>query len=110
MSQTCVNLFPGAVGVNTLRNINVHEISHQYFSALVSVKSSEHLWLIEGLASYCEALFKEEREGVSQYHALIESWASQEAIDAHSKSPAMAEMQKIGPFLAGRPVMHRYEG
>lgn len=41
-------------------------------------------------------------------YALIESWASQEDIDAHGKSPGMAEMQKIAPFLAGRPIMHRY--
>jgi quinol monooxygenase YgiN len=42
-------------------------------------------------------------------YALIESWGSQEEIDAHGKSPGMAEMQKVGPFLAGRPEMHRYE-
>jgi quinol monooxygenase YgiN len=41
-------------------------------------------------------------------YVLVESWASQEDIDAHGKSPAMAEMQKIGPFMAGRPTMHRY--
>jgi len=42
-------------------------------------------------------------------YALIESWASGADIDAHGKSPGMAKMQKIGPFLAGRPEMHRYE-
>lgn len=41
-------------------------------------------------------------------YVLIESWASQAALDAHGKSPAMAEMAKIGPFLDGRPTMHRY--
>jgi quinol monooxygenase YgiN len=41
-------------------------------------------------------------------YALIESWASEEDIDAHGKSPGMAEMAKIGPFLAGRPEMHKY--
>lgn len=41
-------------------------------------------------------------------YVMVESWASQEAVDAHGKSPAMAEMGKIGPFLAGAPVMHRY--
>jgi quinol monooxygenase YgiN len=41
-------------------------------------------------------------------YALIESWASKEELDAHGKSPAMAEMAKIGPYLDGPPVMHRY--
>lgn len=40
---------------------------------------------------------------------MVESWASAEDLAAHGKSPAMAEMAKIGPFLAGAPVMHRYE-
>ena len=41
-------------------------------------------------------------------YVMVESWASQENLDAHGKSPAMAEMAKIGPFLAGAPVMHTY--
>jgi quinol monooxygenase YgiN len=43
-------------------------------------------------------------------YVLIESWATQADLDDHGKSPAMADMGKIGPLLAGRPVMHRYEG
>ena len=41
-------------------------------------------------------------------YVMVESWASQENLDAHGKSPAMAEMAKIGPFLAGAPLMHTY--
>ncbi len=41
-------------------------------------------------------------------YALIESWASQEDIDAHGKSPGMAKMMKIGPLMDGGPKMHRY--
>jgi quinol monooxygenase YgiN len=40
---------------------------------------------------------------------LVESWASQDALDAHGKSDAMAEMGKIGPFMEGRPTLYRYE-
>ena len=41
-------------------------------------------------------------------YALIESWATQEDIDAHGKSPGMAKMMKIGPLMDGPPKMHRY--
>lgn len=41
-------------------------------------------------------------------YALIESWASQEDIDAHGKSPGMAKMMKIGPLMDGAPKMYRY--
>jgi quinol monooxygenase YgiN len=56
----------------------------------------------------CEAydLFKSVDD--DDRYALIESWADQESIDAHGKSPGMAAMGKIGPLLAGRPTMHRY--
>lgn len=47
--------------------------------------------------------------GSDTRYALIESWASKEELDAHGKSPAMGEMAKIGPYLAGPPVMHRYQ-
>ncbi len=42
-------------------------------------------------------------------YVLVESWATKEDLEAHGSSPGMAEMGKIGPFLAGRPTMHRYE-
>lgn len=40
---------------------------------------------------------------------LVESWASQEALDAHGSSEAMKEMGKIGPHLEGRATLYRYE-
>ena len=42
-------------------------------------------------------------------YVLVEAWATKEDLDAHGTSPGMAEMQKIGGLLAGRPTMHRYE-
>ena len=40
---------------------------------------------------------------------LVESWASQDALDAHGSSEAMKEMGKIGPHMEGRPTLYRYE-
>ena len=42
-------------------------------------------------------------------YVLVEAWATKEDLDAHGSSPGVAEMQKIGGLLAGRPTMHRYE-
>ena len=42
-------------------------------------------------------------------YVLVESWATQEDLDAHGSSPAMAAMGKSRELLAGRPTMHRYE-
>lgn len=73
----------------------------------------------EAAAGVATARVKAEDAGCEMYdlfksvdsdtrYALIESWATKEELDAHGKSPAMGEMAKIGPFLDGGPVMHRY--
>jgi quinol monooxygenase YgiN len=41
---------------------------------------------------------------------IVESWASQEDLDAHMKSPAMGDVGKaLGSFMGGAPTMHKYE-
>jgi len=73
----------------------------------------------EAAASAAIARVKAEDTGCEMYdlfrsvdddtrYVMVESWANQENLEAHGKSPAMAEMAKIGPFMAGAPVMHTY--
>lgn len=40
-----------------------HELGHQWFGDLITCKGWEHLWLNEGWASFCEALWDEEAAG-----------------------------------------------
>ncbi|MCC6426590.1 MAG: M1 family metallopeptidase [Phycisphaerales bacterium] len=40
-----------------------HELGHQWFGDLLTCKGWENLWLNEGWASYCEALWEEEDAG-----------------------------------------------
>ena len=43
-------------------------------------------------------------------YVMVESWASAADLDAHMTSAAMGEMGKaLGGFIAGAPVMHKYE-
>ena len=75
----------------------------------------------ETIATAAAARVRAEDAGCEAYHlyksldddteyVLIESWETQEALAAHGKSPAIADMQKIGPLLAGRPERHLYDG
>lgn len=42
---------------------------------------------------------------------MVESWASEEDLKAHMTSAAMGDVGKaLGAFIAGAPVMHKYEG
>jgi quinol monooxygenase YgiN len=56
----------------------------------------------------CEAYDLFKRVDSDTEYALIESWASQEDIDAHGKSPGMAKMMKVGALMDGPPKMFRY--
>ncbi len=43
-------------------------------------------------------------------YVMVESWASQADLDAHMTSAAMGDVGKaLGCFIAGAPLMHKYE-
>ena len=74
----------------------------------------------EAAFSSAQAKTKAEDEGCELYdlyrhiedetkYAMVERWTSQDELTAHGKSPAMAEMAKIAPFLGGAPVITQYD-
>ncbi len=60
-------------GNHTFDWINAHELSHQWFGDMITLRSWHHIWLNEGFASYSEALWAEENGGASAYHNYMAS-------------------------------------
>ncbi|HKK57922.1 MAG TPA: M1 family aminopeptidase [Salinivirga sp.] len=50
-----------------------HELSHHWFGNLVTCSDAADMWLNEGWASYCEAIYMEHFHGTEQYRQYVKS-------------------------------------
>ncbi len=69
MEHVCNIAYPEYAVDSTLfrETLMAHELSHHWFGNLVTCKTSQDMWLNEGWATYCEALFKEQVYGKDDF-------------------------------------------
>ncbi|MEW5702532.1 MAG: M1 family metallopeptidase [Candidatus Zixiibacteriota bacterium] len=51
----------------------VHELSHQWWGDMITCRDWHHIWLNEGFASYCEAVWAEYLGGTASYRNYMSS-------------------------------------
>ncbi len=57
-----------------LTDLLAHEAAHQWFGDLLCGNGWQEIWLNEGFANYCEALYMAEREGPARLSATLRDW------------------------------------
>ena len=62
--QTLTSLGPGAYS----QFIISHELAHQWWGDLITCADFHHIWLNEGFATWSEAYWREQNEGMVAYH------------------------------------------
>lgn len=67
-NQTLTTISPSWSAVTSLIS---HEYAHQWFGDMITCGTWADLWLNEGFATYCEALYLEQISGYSSYKANI---------------------------------------
>jgi aminopeptidase N len=71
-------------GTTLYQNVMAHELSHHWWGDLVTCETAEDMWINEGMARWCEALFFEQLNGyASGYMSDIRSNHKQVVWKAH---------------------------
>ncbi len=88
----------------------IHELAHQWWGDMITCRSWQHVWLNEGFATYCEALYYEGTEGEAAYHNHMDHlkyFSTDEAVFAYDTTISFFTYTT---YYKGAWVLHMLRG
>jgi aminopeptidase N len=88
-----------------------HELAHQWFGDMITCRTWSDLWLNEGFAQYCSALYRERQYGTASYWTYMnaqidQAKLSQGAIGIPDTSSVSALFNSARIYSKGATVLH----
>jgi len=112
--------YPIAAANGTLQfeTLMAHELSHHWWGDAVTCRTAEDMWLNEGWAKYCEAVFLESKYGSESYNNFIRNNHADVIRNAHLSDGARLPVSGIGHentygdhvYNKGADVVHTLRG
>lgn len=69
-----------------------HELSHQWWGDHITCQDFHHIWLNEGFATFSEAYWKEQTEGIDTYHLYMDAAAYYGSGTIYVEYPAIEDI------------------
>jgi aminopeptidase N len=86
----------------------VHELSHQWWGDKTTCATWDDVWLNEGFASYCEALFQESKGGFDAYRRTMISKEFANYPDVTYDPEALFDLRHV--YDKGASILHMLRG